>query len=50
VTANPGFKVTVDFQVEYFKKMVLVRLRELYYSTLIGNSNISNGTMFGDLD
>ena len=41
VTPNPGFKVTVTS-----------RMSRSYYSTLIGNHtyNISNGTMFGDVD
>jgi len=49
VTPNPGFKVTVYLQIEYLK---MVRLRDKvttahYLETI---ANISNGTMFSDLD
>ena len=46
MTPNPGFKVTVYLQVEYLKNGAS------RINTLIGNPipNITNSTMFGDLD
>ena len=48
MTPNPGFKVTVLLQVEYLTNGA-VRLRD---KVTTGNHipNISNGSMFGDVD
>jgi len=48
VTSDPDFKVMTFFEVEYLKDGA--SQGQSYYSILIGNhTNMTNGTMFGDL-
>ena len=47
-TPNPVIKVTAFFEVEYLINGA--SYRQIYYSTLIGNHTVCNGTMFGDLN